>query len=122
METMTKGHDITTEEFPGRVRLVFAGETIVDSTRARLLHETGIPPVHYFPMSDVRTELLEPSGRRSVCPFKGEASYWSIAVDGRRAEDAVWGYEDPLPERVDIKGHVAFYKDRIDEWIEDDTF
>ena len=119
---MTKGHDITTEEFPGRVRLVFAGETIVDTTRARLLHETGIPPVHYFPRSDVRTELLEPSEQRSVCPFKGEASYWSIAVDGRRAEDAVWGYKDPLPERVDIKGHLAFYKDRIDEWIEDDTF
>lgn len=117
---MAKGHDITTEEFPRRVRLVFAGETIVDSTKARLLHETGIAPVLYFPMSDVRMDLLEPGEQRSVCPFKGEASYWSITVDGRRAQNAVWGYEDPLPERSDIKGHVAFYPERVDQWLEDD--
>ncbi|MDQ3680649.1 MAG: DUF427 domain-containing protein [Actinomycetota bacterium] len=113
-------HRIWTEESPRRVRVVFAGETIVDSTRARLLHETGIPPVHYFPTSDVRTELLERSDHRSVCPFKGEASYWTIAVDGRRAEAAVWGYEDPLPERADIKDHVAFYPERVDDWLEDE--
>jgi uncharacterized protein (DUF427 family) len=117
---VAKGHDITTEESPRRVRVIFAGQTIVDSTNVRLLHETGIPPVHYFPMSDVRAELLEPSTQRTVCPFKGEASYWSLVVDGRRADDAVWGYEDPLPERSDIKGHVAFYRDRMDEWLEDE--
>ena len=117
---MARGHRITTELSPGRVRVVFGGQTIADTTRARLLHETGIPPVHYIPMSDVRTDLLEPSDRRSVCPFKGEASYWSITVDGRRAEDEVWGYEEPLPDRADIKGHVAFYRDRVDEWLEDD--
>lgn len=116
---MANGHRITTEQAGGRLRVVFAGETVADTTRARLLHETGIPAVHYVPMSDVRTELLEPSDRRSVCPFKGEASYWSIVLDGRRAEDAVWGYEDPLPERADIKGHVAFYRDRVDDWLEE---
>ncbi len=121
MVTMTQGHDITTEESPRRVRVVFAGETIVDTTKARLLHEADMAPVHYFPMSDVRTDLLQPSEQRSVCPIKGEASYWSIAADGRRAENAVWGYEDPIPERSDIKGYVAFYRDRVDEWIEDDT-
>jgi len=117
---MDKGHDITTEVSPRRVRVVFAGETVADSTNVRLLHETGIPPVHYFPMSDVRTDLLEPSEHRSLCPFKGEASYWSIAANGRRAEVAVWGYQDPLPHRSDIKNHVAFYRDRMDGWLEDD--
>ena len=70
-----RGHHVYTEEAPARVRVVFAGHTVADSTRARVLHETGLAPVHYFPMSDVRTDLLEPSDRRSVCPFKGEASY-----------------------------------------------
>ena len=116
MDGMTGGHRIHTEAVEGRVRVVFAGETIVDTTRARLLHETGIPPVHYFPLSDVRTDLLHRSDHRTHCPFKGDASYWSIVVDGRRAEDAVWGYEDPLPERADIGGHVAIYRDRVDAW------
>ena len=115
-----KGRRIHTEEIPTRVRVVFAGQTVADSTRTRLLYEAGLPPVHYFPMSDVRTDLLVPSDRRTRCPFKGEASYWSMAVDGRCAEDAVWGYEDPLPERADIKGHVAFYRDRVDAWLEGD--
>ena len=115
-----KGHEIGTEEVSSRVRVVFAGQTVADSTRTRLLYEAGLPPVHYFSMSDVRTDLLVPSDRRTRCPFKGEASYWSMAVDGRCAEDAVWGYEDPLPERADIKGHVAFYRDRVDAWLEGD--
>ncbi len=86
-----KGHDIRTEEVPQRVRVIFSGATVADSTRTRLLHEAGLPPVHYFPTSDVRTDLLVPSDRRTRCPFKGDASYWTIGVDGRSAEDAVWG-------------------------------
>ncbi len=72
---MSGGHRIWTEESPRRVRVAFAGEIIADSTRARLLHETGMAPVHYLPTSDVRTDLLEDSDHRSVCPFKGEATY-----------------------------------------------
>jgi uncharacterized protein (DUF427 family) len=113
-------HWIATEPSPKRVRAVFAGHTIADSTRVLMLREAKHTPVYYFPMDDVRMDLLVPSDHRTTCPYKGEASYWSIEVDGRRADDAVWGYEDPLPERADIKGHVAFYWDKLDNWFEEE--
>jgi uncharacterized protein (DUF427 family) len=102
------------------VRAVFAGTVVADSTRVLLLRESRHVGVYYFPMDDVRMDLLVPSDSRSRCPYKGEASYWSIEVDGHRSEDAAWAYEDPIPERADIKGHVAFYWDRLDHWFEED--
>ena len=117
---MTDEHWVATEASPKRVRAVFAGHTIADSNRVLMLREAKHTPVYYFPMDDVRMDLLVPSAHRTTCPFKGEASYWSVEVDGRRADDAVWGYEDPLPERTDIKGHVAFYWHKLDQWFEED--
>src|SRR6188474_838981 len=107
------------EDSPRRIRGVLAGETVVDSTRVKLLHEHAHLPVYYFPREDVRLDLLEPTDHHTRCPFKGEASYWTIRVGDRVAENAMWGYLDPLPEREDIRGYRAFYWDRVDAWYEE---
>src|SRR5688572_8799744 len=115
----TKGV-IYIEDSPRRVRAVLGGRTVVDSRRAKLLHETGHLPVYYFPVVDLRQDLLEPSDHSTRCPFKGQASYWSIRAGGAVADNAVWGYDDPLDEVAAPAGHRALYWDRVDEWWEED--
>jgi uncharacterized protein (DUF427 family) len=113
-------HRVTFEPCAKRIRVLFAGETIADSTDALLLRETGHTPVYYFPWENVRKDLLIPSDRRTYCPFKGAASYCTVQVSGRSAEDAVWTYEDPYDEVAGIAGYMAFYWDRMDKWMEED--
>lgn len=105
---------------PQRIRALFGGETVVDSSNAKLLHETGHLPVYYFPLGDVREELLERSEKRTQCPHKGGASYWSLHVGGRTAADAVWGYEEPIEPASFLRGHVALYWHVADEWFAED--
>jgi uncharacterized protein (DUF427 family) len=105
---------------PQRIRALFAGETVVDSKRAKLLHETGHLPVYYFPLEDVRTDLLERTDTHTHCPHKGEASYWSLAVGARSAPDAVWAYEEPIEPASFLRGHVAVYWHVPDEWFAED--
>ena len=111
---------IAFEPSPRRVRVSLAGETIADSTQMRLLFETRHLPVYYFPRGDVRQDLLRPSEHHTYCPYKGTASYWSIAAGGRVSENAVWGYPEPFAEVAEIKDYVAFYWDRVDHWFEED--
>jgi uncharacterized protein (DUF427 family)/putative intracellular protease/amidase len=108
------GHRITTEKIDGVVTARWAGEVIAESAGALLLREAGLAPVVYFPPEDVRMELLTPTEHHTRCPFKGEASYWSIRVGDREAVDIAWSYPDPLPGRADITGRIAFYADRLD--------
>lgn len=108
------------EGSPRRVRVVFNEETIADSTRAKLLHETDHMPVYYFPADDVRTDLLDPSERRTRCPHKGEASYASVRVGDRTAADAVWRYPDPVEGAPALRDYMAFEWDRMDAWYEED--
>jgi uncharacterized protein (DUF427 family)/putative intracellular protease/amidase len=108
------GHTITTEPVGGLVTARWGGEVIAESRDALLLRETGLVPVTYFPIDDVRMDLLHRTEHHTRCPFKGEASYWSIEVGYRRSEDIAWAYEDPLPARADLKGRLAFYADRLD--------
>jgi len=103
-----------------RVRAMFGGATVVDSRRALILFEEGHLPVYYFPLEDVREDLLEVSDRHTTCPRKGEASYWSVRVDDRVAENAVWRYPRPIDDCPDISGHVALYWDAMDSWWEED--
>lgn len=120
-EDLRKGeHRVHVEPSPRRVRVVFNGETIADSKRVVLLRETGHLPVYYFPPEDVRSEFLSPTEHHTRCPFKGEASYWTVQVGDRVAENAMWGYLDPLPDREDIRGYSAFYWNRMDAWYEED--
>lgn len=108
------------EPVPQRIRALFAGETVVDSRDAKLLHETGHLPVYYFPLEDVRGDLLERSETHTRCPHKGEASYWSLKAPKRSAPDAVWGYEEPLEPASFLRGHVALYWHVPDEWFAED--
>ena len=113
-------HPVWTEPWPRHVRAFLDGVAVVDSTRALLLFEAGHLPVYYVPPEDVRGDLLEPTDKATICPYKGEASYWSVVVGDRVARDAVWSYRDPLPGRTDIKGYMALYWNRMDAWCEED--
>ena len=108
------------EDFPRRVRARFAGETVVDSRRAKLLHEHGLLPVLYFPEDEVRTDLFEPSEHRTHCPWKGDARHHTLRVGDATSTDAAWSYPDPIEGMTGLAGHVAFYWDRVDEWLEED--
>jgi uncharacterized protein (DUF427 family) len=99
---------------------MFGGETIVDSKRVKLLHETGHLPVYYFPMEDVRMDLLEESDHTTQCPFKGVASYWSVRADTKVAKNAVWSYPEPVESCPPIAGYLAFYWQMMDHWYEED--
>lgn len=107
------------EPTPKRVRVEVAGETVADSRRAMLLHESGLQPTYYFPPADVREQFLEPSAKHTRCPKKGEASYFSIAVGDRVVKDGAWYYPDPLRGAPPIKDLIAFYWDRVDRWLEE---
>ena len=116
-------HRIFFEAYPRRLRAVVAGRTILDSTGGQLLHETGILPVAYVPFSDLDASLFERTEKTSHCPFKGDASYWSLRLpdaDDVR-EDLVWAYESPQPESAWLEGFAALYWDRVDEvYVEDE--
>ncbi|MEA2444629.1 MAG: hypothetical protein QOJ12_1921 [Thermoleophilales bacterium] len=108
------------EDFSRRIRGEFAGETVVDSRHGKLLHEHGLLPIAYFPEDEVRMDLFEPSDKHTKCPWKGQASYWSVRVGDQVAKDAAWYYPEPLEGAPPIKGYVAFYFDRLDRWLEED--
>ena len=99
--------------------VVRSGEaTIADSRSTLVLNEANYPPVRYVPIADVDRSQLAPSELTTYCPYKGEASYYSIAPDAERGTRAVWFYEDPSPAVAEIKGHVAFYPDRVQLSVE----
>ncbi|HVH51373.1 MAG TPA: DUF427 domain-containing protein [Gaiellaceae bacterium] len=105
---------------PQRIRATFGGETVVDSMDARLLHESTLLPVYYFPERDVRMDLLTPSERTSHCPHKGDAVYWSLEVGRRKAPDAAWAYPTPIEHAPFLGGHLAFYWSALDQWFAED--
>jgi len=108
-------HPITITRNGNRVRVSFAGNTIADTTQALTLKEAGYRPVQYIPRADVKMELLKKTAHSSHCPYKGDANYFSIEANGRRAENAVWSYEQPYPAMAEIVGYLAFYPNRVDK-------
>jgi uncharacterized protein (DUF427 family) len=113
-------HVLFFEDSPRRVRVVLGGETVADSRRVKLMHETRHLPVYYFPEEDVRMDLLEATDHTTTCPFKGEASHWSVRVGENVAENAVWSYPDPIGSAPPIEGYLAFYWRKMDHWYEED--
>ena len=118
--TDAPGHRVMVETSPRRVRVSFNGEVIADSSAMLLVHESRHLPVYYFPREDVRTQWLSRTDHASHCPYKGDASYWSVSVGDRVAENAVWSYESPLPEVAGLAGAMAFYWNKMDHWHEED--
>lgn len=97
-----------------RVRVRLAGTVIAGSDGALVLTEGRSGPVLYVPRTDVRWELFGKSARRSHCPYKGDASYYDVTVDGTTKANVVWSYETPLADVAAIKDHLAFYPDKVD--------
>ncbi len=97
------------------VRIRVAGELVADSRGTLVVRETKHEPVIYFPPQDIRFERLDPTSHQTFCPFKGEASYWTIRAGDRVVENAVWSYEHPFAEVAGLKDYLAFYADRV-EW------
>lgn len=114
------GYRVRYEPCPSRVRVVFNGVTVADSRRAVVQRETRLAPVYYLPREDVRMDLTTRTAYLTHCPFKGNASYWTLRVGEASAENALWSYEDPLPEAEPVRGYVAFYRNRMDAWYEED--
>ena len=93
---------------------------MADSCRAQYLRETKHLPVYYFPIDDVRRDFLIATDHNSHCPFKGDASYWTVKVGDREAQNAVWSYKQPYLEVSEIQDYLAFYWDKMDHWYEED--
>jgi len=107
-------HPITVERNSSRVIVTLGGKVIADTARALTLREAGYPPVHYIPRKDVDMAALTRSQHSTYCPYKGDASYYSIPEGGARSVNAIWTYEAPYAVVAAIKDHLAFYPDRID--------
>lgn len=103
-----------------RIRIVFNGETIVDTTQAYRVLETSHPPVYYLPPEDIQMQYLQSSQRTSFCEFKGRATYWTVQVGDRQAPDAAWSYASPSQRFEPMRNYLAFYPSRMDACFVDD--
>ncbi|RAK64317.1 DUF427 domain-containing protein [Phenylobacterium kunshanense] len=120
---MTPGpdHPITLTEAPARWRARYRGHVIADSDHAILLSEAGYPQVVYFPRADVEMAYFGRTSRTTTCPYKGDASYWTLDLDGGIEENVAWSYETPHDTVADIAGRIAFYADRVEVYAVDDA-
>lgn len=107
-------HPITIEPTADRVVVTAGGRTIADTTAALTLREADYPPVQYVPLADVDPAALERTDHASYCPYKGDASYYSVLTGEDRLENAVWEYRTPYEPVAQIEGHVAFYANKVE--------
>ena len=112
-------HPIAVTANPGRVVVTVGGKVVADTRAALTLREASYPPVQYIPRRDVDMALLARTDHASYCPYKGEASYFSIPLGGERSVNAIWTYEAAYPSVAAIKDHLAFYPDRVDAITEE---
>ena len=106
-------HPITITQNPRRVRVTAGDIVIAESAKALTLKEAKYPAVQYVPREDANMALLERTDRTTHCPYKGEASYYSVKADGKTLDNAIWTYETPFPAMTEISGHLAFYPDKV---------
>lgn len=114
MKTPGADHSIVIAPHAQRVRVTWNGRVVADTTRALALNEKGYRLVFYIPREDAEMALLERSPHKTYCPYKGDASYYSIRVGERVSENAIWSYEHPFPAVAAIAGRLAFYPHRVD--------
>ncbi len=115
--TQASAHHITVEDVAEIVRVEIGGTVVAESSRARVLREGAITPRYYFPREDVKTPLLVETDTSTTCPFKGDASYWSLVLDDTRHEDLVWSYKEPIPAMEPITELLCFYNERVDIFV-----
>ena len=111
---MSGGHTIHIVPVEDHLEVRLGGNPLASTDRAMRLEETGLPPRYYLPREDVRMDLLRTTTFHTTCPFKGEASYFSVAVDGQIHDGVAWSYEAPKPQASDIGGMLSFYPDRAE--------
>ncbi|MGH6878074.1 MAG: DUF427 domain-containing protein [Rhizomicrobium sp.] len=112
-------HPIAIATNPKRIVVRVGGRTVADTRAALTLREASYPAVQYIPREDVDFSLLARTDHATYCPYKGDCTYYSIPIGGARSANAVWTYENPYEAVAQIKGHLAFYPDRVDaieEW------
>lgn len=114
IKTPGPDHPITIEPLGERVTVRVGGRVIADSVAALGLSEAGYPAVPYIPLSDIDQTLLRPSETTTHCPYKGDASYYSIVTDDAEITDSVWTYPQPNPAVAAIASHAAFYPDKVE--------
>ncbi len=119
-EVTGPAHKLLLTDFPRRVRATFGGQVLLDTRAAKLLHESNLLPALYVPEDDIDQSLVEPTDHTTHCPFKGDASYWTVRVGDRVAENAMWAYPEPIAEAEWLRGHRALYFDRMDAWFDED--
>ena len=107
------GHRITVEPFDGVVTVTFSDAIVASSDEALVLREANYPPVYYIPFRDVYFEFLSPSDSSTHCPYKGDASYWTVTAVGESMKDVMWAYRAPFDEMTAIKDHGAFYPNKV---------
>jgi uncharacterized protein (DUF427 family) len=107
-------HPISIQRDPARVVVSVAGRVVADTRNALTLREAAYPPVQYIPVEDVDLSQLERADHVTYCPYKGDCTYYSVPAGGVKSVNAVWSYEDPFPNVAQIRGHVAFYSERVD--------
>ena len=105
-------HPISITPNPKRVKVVFQGQVVAETTRALTLQEASYAPVQYIPRADASMALYAKTARSTHCPYKGDASYYSLPGPG--GENAVWSYEAPFPAMAEIAGHLAFYPNKVE--------
>jgi uncharacterized protein (DUF427 family) len=108
-------HPISIQRNPARVVVSVAGRVVADTRNALTLREAAYPPVQYVPIGNVDFSQLERTDHATYCVYKGDCNYYSVPAGGEKAVNAVWSYENPFPAVVQIRGHVAFYPERVDE-------
>jgi uncharacterized protein (DUF427 family) len=118
IKTPGPDHPITVTRAPERVRVLFHGHLLGESSQALTLREADYKAVRYFPRQDIETAFLRRTAKTSYCPYKGEATYFTLYRDGQLMENAVWSYEHPHPAMAQIAGYLAFYPDTVDYEVE----
>jgi uncharacterized protein (DUF427 family) len=111
-------HPITITPTAARVTVKVDGRTIADTTDAVTLQEASYPAVQYIPFADVDPDVLVKTDTRTYCPFKGDASYYSVRAADRELTDVIWTYEHPYPAVAEIKEHAAFYANKVEITVE----
>ncbi len=113
MKPPSAHHPITVSPLAGGLTVQFQGVAIAHTRRALALKEAHCPPVYYVPRTDIVAEHFQRTAHSSYCPYKGQASYFTLVAGDQDSENAVWSYEKPYPAVAGIEGYVAFYPDRV---------